>query len=563
MAMPDQIKTESANTRRPGQAQAIYSICQVADLLGVAPIEVVQWLKNGWLPCRQKPNEPIQITQAQLVVFLRNRGIDLEAILAKSTSTEPRQARPAIPAFTNQPIAKPLTIYKEALALAGPMANDDDNYEHEDAPEAVELEPSPVDEMPQPYSAGKPVGQSPDKPAGISVSQAGLQLSAAEKILHDAAGLRASAVHLEISAGLASLALRIDGAMHSQAFSQPGAKGEELFRQFKALLPAPAGVAVSQSGKFSLTCSGRRVDFSLFACLTTGGEKIVINISDPQKAEATAGLATRDTDEQAIGALLAQPAGIIVAASLPKGGRAEMLRTLAMRLLSASPMGTISSAGTIASAMPALELPGVSYVKYDSAGGLSCDGALRNCASLDADLILADNLQDPPSLAVAASAAGQGRLVLAGMNAASVASALTILREMNLGDWVLADRLLGVLAIATVRRLCPHCKQAHKPSAATISSLGFSRATIDLPLFTARGCQKCNQTGQAGTIPLLSILKIGRPIAAMLRRGEPVEAIEQAGSLAGMRSIRQAVMELLGSGVISLSDAAKACPPEL
>jgi type II secretory ATPase GspE/PulE/Tfp pilus assembly ATPase PilB-like protein len=209
------------------------------------------------------------------------------------------------------------------------------------------------------------------------------------------------------------------------------------------------------------------------------------------------------------------------------------------------------------------ELPGVSYVRFDPAGGFSCAQAVQNCASLDADLILAENLQDPPTLLAAARAAEQGRLVLAGMGAASVGSALAVLREMNLSDWPLASVLLGVVAVATVRRLCPHCKQAHEPSAAMLSDLGLGCEKFTLPLYLAKGCPKCAQTGYAGTIPLVSILKTDRIIAAMIRRGEMAEVIEQAGKSSGLRTLRQAAMEHLRSGATSISEVARACPPEL
>ena len=577
--MSDQVKTktEGGRTHGPGHTEPIYSICQVSELLGVAPIEVVQWLKNGWLPCRQKPNEPIRISQSQLVIFLRNRGIDLEAILAKAVLKESRQARPESPAgvYTpTPPITKPVAAYREALALTGqsqaqmPSAGEPEpelQAEPDDQSDAIELESSPIiNDAPVP--AAVPMCEAPATPVQ-SAKVAGQPASAAEKILIDAVRLRATAVHLEIADGAPGLALRIDGAMCRRAIGSPAITGEELARQFKSLLAAPAGGAATQAGKFSLTCSGLKVDFSLFACPTTRGQKIVIGISDPREAEETSTLNLCAADERAIGALLAQPAGIIIVTGQPRGGRAEVLRTFAGRIMKASPKGTISASAVVGpSATPSpqiMEIPGASCVRFDPSGGPSCAQAIGNCASLDADLIVVENLQDPPALAAAAGAAGQGRLILAGMGEASAARALAILREMNLGDWPLAGVLLGVVAVASVRRLCPHCKQRHEPSAATLNAQGFGDQTLHFPLYLAKGCDKCANTGYAGTIPLVSILKVSRPIAAMIRLSQPVEAIEQSAGAMGFRTIRQAAMELLSSGVTSLSQVALACPPEL
>jgi type IV pilus assembly protein PilB len=574
----------------------------VADLLGVPPLEVVQWLEKGWLPCRRRADEPIRISQSQLVVFLRNRGIDLEAIMAKAVLNEARQA-----AKSPAPVA--IELPSAAAAAKGPPAPS--IYERPTArpPSPARAERSQLPPPPAPSAPAEKVFEDidfdlssmpddelfapaagPETPAEIAGTTEPSAAAAnvadvadvAEKVLRDAAARRATAVHLEIAGLSLSVRLRIDGAMCDSALCPPATAGRELAAEFKKLAGIPSAAAAGQSGlselsglskRFSLTCSGREIEFSLFACPTTGGEKIVIRLSDPRGAEkaddaALAGL--REGDERSIRALLAQPAGIVVVTGLPRGGRSEMLRAMAIRVLNAAPQGAISAAAVDSSSQAdSRELPGVTYVKLDPAAGPDCAQTLqalrafRACAALDADLILAAGLHDPATLAAAARAAEDGRLVVAGMGAPSAGAALERLREMGLDDWKLASVLLGVVARATVRRLCPRCKRAEEPAEAVMNGLGFRRDELNFPLFSAQGCRQCAETGYVGTIPLVSVLKADRQIAAMIRRGEGTEAIEKAARSAGARTLREVAIEQLRAGFTSLHEAARACPPEL
>jgi type IV pilus assembly protein PilB len=597
--MSDSMRTETVRNPRIGHTEALYSICQVADLLGVPPLEVVQWLEKGWLPCRRRADEPIRISQSQLVVFLRNRGIDLEAIMAKAVLNEARQAAkasapvaielppataakgPPAPSVYERPAARPPSPAREERSqLPAPPAPP--QLPPPPAPPAekvfedidFDLSSMPDEELFAPAAAAK---TSVEVAGTIEPFAAGADV--AEKVLRDAAARRATAVHLEIADRSLSVRLRIDGAMCDSALCPPATAGAELAAEFKKLAGIPSAAAAGQSELsglselskgFSLTCSGREIEFSLFACPTTRGEKIVIRLSDPRgaaKADEAAWAGLREGDERSILALLAQPAGIVVVAGLPRGGRCEMLRAMALRVLNAAPRGAVSAAA-VDSSSPAdwRELPGVTHVKLDPAAGPDCAQALRAfqaCAALDADLILAPRLQDPATLAAAARAAEEGRLILAGMGAPSAGAALERLREMGLDDWKLASVLLGVVARGTVRRLCPRCKRAEEPAEAALHDLGFRRDELDFPIFSAQGCRQCAETGYVGTIPLVSVLKADRQIAAMIRRGEGAEAIEKAARSSGGRTLREAAMEPLRAGFTSLHEVARACPPEL
>ncbi len=69
-------------------AEKLYTARQVADLLGYSPGHVEEWLRAGWLESKRLPGGETAVSERGLVRFLRDRGIDLEAVLAEAERRE-------------------------------------------------------------------------------------------------------------------------------------------------------------------------------------------------------------------------------------------------------------------------------------------------------------------------------------------------------------------------------------------------------------------------------------------------------------------------------------------
>jgi general secretion pathway protein E len=68
--------------------EKLYSLYQVADLLGATPATVTEWMRKGWLPFMRLPDGPIRISEDVLMHFLDQRGVDIEAVLSKTRRSE-------------------------------------------------------------------------------------------------------------------------------------------------------------------------------------------------------------------------------------------------------------------------------------------------------------------------------------------------------------------------------------------------------------------------------------------------------------------------------------------
>ncbi len=68
--------------------ERLFSTNQIANLLGVTPGTVGQWIKQGWLPHKTLPQGSLRISQKHLVRFLKDRGVDIEKVMAKAVMGE-------------------------------------------------------------------------------------------------------------------------------------------------------------------------------------------------------------------------------------------------------------------------------------------------------------------------------------------------------------------------------------------------------------------------------------------------------------------------------------------
>ncbi|MGB2822299.1 MAG: ATPase, T2SS/T4P/T4SS family, partial [Phycisphaerae bacterium] len=295
--------------------ERLFTIHQVAELLGASPREVLEWIRRDWLVSQQLPDGPVRVSERALVGFLKDRGIDLGQLMT-STAAEsderaigesgaPRQApRP------ETPDAVPVTATQEEAGndLAIRQMLTGDRALPTAQPDAEEASPAgPVEEPPVAVVAAGPrqaeetqaaqgaqeadMTQEPDitqEAASVSAGEASAVTEAAGDkasqvagaILADAVAQAASHIHLETPAEGLTLRLRVDGALRDKPNFRRRLPDGLAARLVERLLQwagvSEVGAARARCGRFSQTIDGREVAFELSAVPTTGGPRLVI-----------------------------------------------------------------------------------------------------------------------------------------------------------------------------------------------------------------------------------------------------------------------------------------------
>ena len=147
-----------------------------------------------------------------------------------------------------------------------------------------------------------------------------------------------------------------------------------------------------------------------------------------------------------------------------------------------------------------------------------------------------------------------GHLVLATLHTNDATSAVTRLADMGVESYLLASSLLGVLAQRLVRRLCPACRSANVPAPGEQKLLHGLGLPALQPLWTAPGCDECNNTGFSGRTGVYELLLVDDAMRRHIHDGTSELALRAAASASGMTSLRRDGARFLADGTTSLAE---------
>ncbi len=501
--------------------ERLFNTHQIANLLGTNEAAVDDWIKRGWLPVRDMPGEQVRISEKGLVQFLKNRGIDLEAII---TNVAPNDAQEPLP---------------ETVSPEEPLSPPSEESPRTERPQVA----------PAPQTDRVPPDEIVEETGHIESHQADPAAQVADALLRDAAVKRVSHIHLDSCRDELSLRVRIDGLLHDKPNFKsrlPKGLGPRLVAHLKNLAGLEVGEVVApQTGSFRLDINGTQEDFRLATHPTLHGERLVIHVRlRGQDTPMLDGIGLGEDDLSSLRAMLAEPCGLILVAGLPGSGPATTLRAM------------LAEVDTARRDVVALEtrsqfpLEGISRYRIDREKGDTVADTLRSLCNQDVDVILADDITERSAATGAVEAAVAGRLVLAGVFARNSAVAMEMLLE-SAKPWTLASALLTVINLRTVRKICPKCRQEAKPP---------DNLSLDFPVYRGAGCDECSQTGYAGRTGLFSLLRVDEIIAAILRNNDNAGQIIFAAEQAGIKTLHQAGLEKVRDGITSLEELSRILP---
>ncbi len=499
----------------------LFSVYQVADLLGSDPKGVTNWIKMGWLQSKNMPGGSVKISEESLIEFLQKRGIDIEELMVKISLQEGE-----LPGDSGS--------LAEASSQSG------------GSPE----ETSPKDSE-QPAEAGSfAIEQTPKAhptPSGDPVNEA------ADAILQDAVANQVTHVHLEPSREGMSLRVRIDGVVHDKAnfkIQLPKQMAPRLIRRFKDLA-ALDPTTHPQEGQFHSTIAGKEFQFHVATCPTVWGEKVVVEVDEldrtiPELPE----LGFSDDDLSLLQRLLKQPNGIILIAGPPGNGKTTTLEAMLAEMKNSERTLVALESGR------EIRLDGVTRCQVPEAG-LTFAEALAAFGKADPDVVMLADVTDPAVDIV--SAALGGVLIMGSVSARSTITALKMMLE-SAPRWAVAAGLLAVVDQRLVRRICPECKQRTDFSKELLEAPGLRPEDVDFPVYHGPGCKECSNTGYLGRTGVFSVLHVDEIIAEMLRKGAEPHDIYLEGSRGAMKTLRLAGLAKVRAGITSLTEFSRIFP---
>jgi len=202
--------------------------------------------------------------------------------------------------------------------------------------------------------------------------------------------------------------------------------------------------------------------------------------------------------------------------------------------------------------------------------GLSFARIMRAFLRADPDVVMIGEMRDQETASIAIEASLTGHLVFSTLHTNSSPETITRLLDMGLNPLNFSDAFLGVLAQRLVRRLCPKCREAYRPSNEEFEDLvadygkeAFEKTgikhTSDLTLYRPVGCEGCSGTGYRGRMGIHELLEGTHEIKRMIKRQANTEDLFVQGRKDGMTTLKQDGIQKVFQGLTDITEVRRVC----
>jgi general secretion pathway protein E len=354
-------------------------------------------------------------------------------------------------------------------------------------------------------------------------------------LIAQAAGLRASDIHIEASTDRVVLRLRVDGLLRDIA-PPPAGLHDNIVSRLKVM----AGLNIAerrlpQDGRFRVVVEGREIDLRISIVPTLHGESVVMRLLDRARAPLDlAELGYNPALRERLESLLALPSGMLLVTGPTGSGKSTTLYG-ALQLLNTRERKILSVEDPVE-----YQLPGINQIQVNPAIGLSFASLLRSLLRQDPDTMLVGEIRDLETARIAAQASLTGHLLLSTLHTNDAVGAITRLIDMGLEDYLVAAVLKGVIAQRLVRCLCTACRERQGDT------------------WRAAGCDACGGTGYRGRTAIAELLVFDDVFARLVVARAGADELAAAALAGGMVDLRSDGLAKVAAGITSLDEVLRA-----
>ncbi len=371
-------------------------------------------------------------------------------------------------------------------------------------------------------------------------------------MLADAVKRGASDIHCEPEHGFLRFRYRIDGVLR-----QVRSLHRNYWSAIAVRIKVMAGLDIAetrapQDGRFSLTLSGRPIDFRVSALPTVHGENIVLRILDRQKGLVP--LEDLGLDPEVLSLLrvmVARPSGVVLVTGPTGSGKTTTLYSVLSHLNTES-VNIMTLEDPVEYPMVAIRQSSVNEsVRLDFASGV------RSILRQDPDIVLVGEIRDEDTASMTFRAAMTGHQVYSTLHTNSAIGAVPRLLDLSVRPDIMAGNIIGIMAQRLVRRLCSKCKEACEPSEIERRLLGLVASGRPPAIYRANGCGHCEQQGYKGRTAVMEVLKFDGDIDELVARGATMREIARLALERGFKPLAEAGVDRVLDGTTSIDEVSR------
>jgi type II secretory ATPase GspE/PulE/Tfp pilus assembly ATPase PilB-like protein len=383
-----------------------------------------------------------------------------------------------------------------------------------------------------------------------STVSAGQISTLTELIITDAIRRNATDLHITPEKEAVHVFYRIDGVLqHGHCYPKTGQNG--VISKIKVMAELDiAEQRLPQDGSFSFTFLNKTYEMRVSTIPTIYGENVVVRIlsgSGPLVRLSSLGFAAEDT--RLLDALFKKPYGIILITGPTGSGKTTSLYA-ALREINILEKNVLTVEDPVE-----YRLSLVKQTAVNAKSGYDFAMAGRNFMRQDPDVILLGEIRDTETAKIAVRASVTGHLVMSTLHTNDAISAIPRLIDLGVDRFLLSSSLLAVISQRLVRKICPHCKTAYRPTEDDLLRLKFAGINDQITTaFKGAGCSSCNSKGYIGRTVIGEILVVDDEIKDLVSTGASIKSIKEAAIGKGMRFLREDGMRNVAKGITTIDE---------
>jgi general secretion pathway protein E/type IV pilus assembly protein PilB len=373
-----------------------------------------------------------------------------------------------------------------------------------------------------------------------------------DAILADAVQNSASDLHFEPEQSFLRIRYRIDGilrqirSLHKSYWPAMAVRLKVMSNMNIAETRAP------QDGRISIKFSGRQIDFRASAQPTTHGENFVLRVLDRQKGLVPLdGLGLAEPELNLLKLMIARPDGVILVTGPTGSGKTTTLYSILNHINTESV--------NIMTLEDPVEYP-MNMIRQTSVNESAKMGfaeGIRSMMRQDPDIILVGEIRDRETAEMAFAAAMTGHQVYSTLHTNSAIGAIPRLLDIGVLPDIMSGNIIGIIAQRLVRRLCPHCREAHVADDVERQLLGLQQDAPPPTLYRAVGCDRCAHQGYKGRIAIIELLKMTPALDELVARRVSSRELKTAAAAGGFHSLIDDGVRRVLEGVTTLEEVGR------